>query len=157
MNLDIAAGILCFVISAGVFLLHVLTGPRHGGYPAAPEYVRHGMLVLGCMLLWRAVDMIQLADFPADPGHIDAKAMMAIIALAYLVAALSYWAARSRLPAATWDRLRYAFRSVRRRPELMTAVMTGHDVAEAARSAGYDVIEASEGAGAISREVDAHK
>lgn len=152
MNLDTIAGALVLLIAMGLFALFEFTDIKHGNFPSAPWYVRPWIFLWGGMLMWRGADLISLADQPFARGRIDTAAMMATFALTGLVGSLVWWVTSKRLPILTWLRLGHAFKAVTAHPDLVPAVLTGHEVAEELRAAGQPTVEAGEGPDAVWRE-----
>lgn len=153
MNADLTVGLMVLLVSSGLCLLFIFTGEKHGSFPSAPFYVRFGIIFWAGMLLWRGVDLIQLADRPrAAAGHADGNAIWATLALVYLVGSMVFWVCARRLPVLVWDRIGFMFRAMHARPDLVPAVMTSHQVASELRADGFATYEAGEGPEAVERE-----
>lgn len=140
-NLDVLAGGLCAWVTIMLFLLHVITGPRHTQWFTLPDYVRIGFLATGGLFFWRAVNFFTLATSPLPPsvGRINAEGMIALVALAYTLTALTWYVATRTLQPMAWARLAWLVGIFRRDPDLAPVPMPVDAVADLMRSNGAEV------------------
>jgi hypothetical protein len=139
MNLDVIVAVGCGWIAVALFALHVISSPRRHGWMTLPEYVRKGLIVTGATFTWRSVNLFTLPQPPSEPGHVNAIAVIATLAMAYTITALTWWAVRKFLPGKGWFRLEWVERVERERPDLAPVMMEPDDLEHAARARGIHV------------------
>lgn len=140
MNLDIIVALGAGWIAAGLFALHVISSPKRHGWMTLPEYVRKGLFVTGATFTWRSVNLFTLPPSPLDPGHVNAVAVIATLAMAYTITALTWWAVRKFLPGKGWDRLRFVEQKERESEDsLHPVMMTPLELEHLARAQGAHV------------------
>ena len=118
-----------------------------------PEYVRGGFLVVGAMFTWRSANLFSLATVAHKVptiGQANAEAVMAAVAMGYLVTALTWWVVSRLLPDRAWERLQFAEHEAQH--ELTPVMMTVDEVVHTAQDAGIATIGPNEGAEAVQRE-----
>jgi hypothetical protein len=140
IDLDWLGGPLCGWMAVCLFAIHVVSSPKRHSWMTLPEYVRFGFLATGAMFLWKA------ANFA-----VRAQDMMMLLAIAYLVSALTVWIVAKSLPRLGWDRLRWVERVEREQPSKVPVMMEMDAVIDAHAAAGVPVAGPNEITDGITR------
>lgn len=106
-DLDITAGIFCFIMAASCIVLHIMTTPRHKVWLNLPEYVRVGIFFTACLMVYRGMNLIGLSTRPAAYGHANVESLLSLIFVTYTITAITAHVLSRTYPARLWDRMRF--------------------------------------------------
>lgn len=152
MTLDTVAGLLCLWMAFCIFGLFVVSSTKRRNWMNIPEYVRRGFIVSGAMFAWRGFNFLSLEGVMSAPGHINAEGLMATVAMAYTITALTVWQASAKLPIRAWERLQHAARVMRRDPNAVPVLVQASDITDIAHASGQPAVGPNEGPAAVARE-----
>lgn len=138
MNLDLAAAVLCGFMTLCLFALHIVSSPGRKAWISLPEYLRRGILLTGVVFFIWSLNFTRLQ--PASLGHINADGVVALVCLAYLFGAFTWFVASNHLPQFSWDRLAWIKREEQRDPTKVPVMHTPAEVAAMATKSGIPAV-----------------
>ena len=109
MLADALASVLCFMMAASAFVIHILSSPKRGHWLDLPGYVRYGFFVSGAAILYRGVNLAILSGEypPTSHGHMNFESLTATVIISYTFMAIAAHLVRRTFPVRVWNRLKY--------------------------------------------------
>lgn len=135
---DVFVALMVGAIALCLFRLHTVTSRSFPNWPNLPDFIRHGLLVAGGLFMVRSVNLLSLAkiDDPGAAGRTNLWAVVATIALTYLVASFTIWLSLERLDARSWARLEWLHALLRRNPDVGLVPLRADEAAAVGRADG---------------------
>ncbi len=148
MMLNLVVSLCTGWIAVNLFLLDVISGPRHRLWIVLPNYVRWGVRVSGAGFLLRSANLLTL--LPSSPvGNVNLEAVGVTLALTYTITAVVafYWA--RQMPPHAWDRLEWVRSVLLREPTAAPVFLTAAEVTKVAHGVGAAAVGPGQGGEAV--------